>query len=77
MVICLCGWAAHSLSAHVVPEIQRGGRERGALGHRERCRQERGWDPSRAGAERELGVGPAEDDGQAEDTRTSGAAGGG
>ena len=49
----------------------------GALGHWERCRQERGWDPSRAGAEREVGVGPAEDDGEAEDTRTSGAASGG
>lgn len=33
-------------------------------------------DPSRAGAEREVGVGPAEDDGEAEDARTSGAAGG-
>lgn len=30
MVICLCGRAAHSLSAHVLSEIQRGGRERGA-----------------------------------------------
>lgn len=33
-------------------------------------------DPSRAGAERAVGVGRAEDDGEAEDTRTRGAAGG-
>lgn len=47
--------AAHSLSAHVVREIQHGGREQGALGHSEGCGLEGGYgDPNGAGAEVEV-----------------------
>lgn len=61
--------AAHSLSAHVVREIQRGGREQGALGHSEGCGLERGYgDPSRAGAVVEVG-GPAEKESEAGEDR--------
>lgn len=52
-------------------------RREGAGGARAQGKIQRGdGDPSRAGAEREVGVGPAEDGGEAEDARTSGAAGG-
>lgn len=62
--------AAHSLSAHVVREIQRGGREQGALGHSEGCGLERGYgDPSREVAEVEVAGGPAGKESEAGEDR--------